>query len=931
MAEAQAKAKPDPYGPCPCGSGKRYKFCECQLKEAAGGQGAVTDEAGPPPPDHHRRRLCQYYRAGKRSVSALNRRDFKWLTARMAAEGRSILHIEDQRNLGSRPEHLRAALAHLERHGIRPNFRCDTSVEELEFVQHVLDLLCTEGAYRVRGSGELWGRAGRNSWRIDRDGVPTAYCGLSRPLGFALLGARCQDLRAEGYELPIPLLRIVAAASLFAEIAEMAQQINALAGQDLPGEAEDGVVLTAPSLFTEVACTDNALPPCPDGNTSLSPAALLACALAFEGSLNAPEAAVAGYSLSNEARSQYVTALHSAAESPSVVEVFGLLPELEHPPGRASALQLLEALRERGHTLAEQAADPEEALTLGINAVAVRDVPDYMITAPTPPEELTSGVEEAPLPIETETEAAIADEAIPSDLTTELDDLISTQRGGNSFAGVSEPIPALESDRVEAQGAFETARLAVEETADQVKQLRKQFDQVKSALTEAERLERLREASCGETEQRVNRLEAQQDAARGAALASAMTGALEILQLAAEIEQGIGFEIHRLLNNPEAGRLQQIVSDYEGMRRDGILPGLPESALQAIQRAVNEAKQALASITPAAASRRSLVVPMAVSAEVTAEGDAPSRLRFGIVAPIPAEDLTGPLVRLVVRLAHGVKELIEYLEIDPATVKITQHGSLGGGALLGLEAPAPSNATAEAAAEAAAVMIESSVADDENAHLPMLLIPQLRDVPARLLVPAQGAVVAVASPAGDGSGGDRPLTLGVAAAQVGCSPLELAVHLALSGVLLDDDGEVDPGALRTLAASAGRVPQGVSGAACLAKAEGGDVHELVRRDTNLRRRAARAVLLRLIREERWAPSTTEVRDAVQLLPRNLHGEGRQAVGQLEKAGWLAVRLRPSGASRSVGLVGEARQQIMTFVETGEGAPAVLAGWLREGE
>ncbi len=288
------------------------------------------------------------------------------------------------------------------------------------------------------------------------------------------------------------------------------------------------------------------------------------------------------------------------------------------------------------------------------------------------------------------------------------------------------------------------------------------------------------------------------------------------------------------------------------------------------------------------------------------------------------------MARLVVRLARGVKELIEYLEVDPATVRITRHDSLGGGMLLGLEAPAPSNASAEAAAEAAAVMIESAVADDENAPLPMLLVPQLGEVPARLLSTAHLTASPLAPAILDEADGDGPLYLDAAAAQVGCSPLELAIHLALGGVLLEDDGEVDSGALRTLVAPSGRLAQAPHRPASVAKAVDRDVNETVRHDTNLRRRAARAVLLRLVREERWAPSAAEVRDAVQLLPRNLHGEGRQAVGQLEKAGWLAVRSRPSGASRSVGLVGEARKQIITFIETGEGAPAELASWLREG-
>jgi hypothetical protein len=929
MAEAQAKSKPGPYDLCPCGSGKKVKFCECRFRDAAGAKAVATDETGPPPADHHRRRLCQYYRAGRRSISALNRRDFKWLTSRMAAEGRSILHIDDQRNLGSRPEHLRAALDHLERLGIRPNFRSDPSVEELEFAQHVVDLLCTEGVYRVKGSGELWGRSGRNSWRIDRDGVPTAFCGQHQPIGFVLLGARCQDLKAEGYELPIPLLRVVAAASLFAEMAQMAEQIQGLAAQDLPAGA-DGVLLSAPDLFTELALTDTTLPTYPDGDTSLSPAGLLACALAFDGSLAAPEAAVASYSLTNSARAQYVGALRRAADCASAVEIFGLLPEVEHPPGRTSALQLLEALRLRGHALAREAADPEEALILGINAIPVRDFPDYQIGAPTSPQESNSGLDEALPSVGAEAGSGVATEAVASDLTVELDELVSTQRGSEPFATITAPVPAFEADRLEAQRALEAARLATVEIANDVGQLRRQLDQVKSDLAEAEHLERLRTASWGEAERRLRTVEAEQDAAEIAALGSAMTAALEILQLAAEIEKRTGFEIHQLLNTPEAARLQQVISDYEGMRRDGILPTLPETALQAIQRAVGEAKQSLASITPAAATRRSLHVPMAVSADIRADAGADARLHVGLLAPIPADELTGPLARLVVRLARGVKELIEYLDIDPATVRITRHDSLGGGMLLGLDAPAPGNASAEAAAEAAAVMLESAVADDENAPLPMLLVPQLGEVPARLLSTVHLAAAPVTLQLLDEADGDGPVDLDAAAAQVGCSPLELAIHLALGGMLLEDDGEVDRGALRTLIASSGRLAQAPPRPASVPTAVEHDLNEIVRRDTNLRRRAARSVLLRLVREERWAPSATEVRDAVQLLPRNLHGEGRQAVGQLEKAGWLAVRSRPSGGSRSVGLVGEARKQITTFIETGDGAPSDLAGWLREG-
>ncbi len=78
------------------------------------------------------------------------------------------------------------------------------------------------------------------------------------------------------------------------------------------------------------------------------------------------------------------------------------------------------------------------------------------------------------------------------------------------------------------------------------------------------------------------------------------------------------------------------------------------------------------------------------------------------------------------------------------------------------------------------------------------------------------------------------------------------------------------------------------------------VVHLVRRDTNLRRRAARAVLLRLVREERWAPGATEVHDALQLLPRRLHGEEPQILGFIETGERAPPRARRLAAKAADG-------------------------------
>jgi hypothetical protein len=467
---------------CHCGSGKKYKYC-CRDKDEAEARDArmARQQRGESQRSQHDHPggLCQFYRASNRGISAVNRRDFKWLTTRMSVEGATILHVQDPRDLGSRPEHLRAAVEHLEQAHIQADFGCDPAIEFLTATQHTLDVLSGAGAYRVRGSGHLWGRAGRGAWRIDRDGTPTAYCDRENPLGFALLGARCRDMVAEGYQLPLPLLRVIAGANLLDEIGQAAAQIDDIFANDVPDRAEGGALTAARAVYQRIVALDGAMPDAPNGAVEHEPAGLLSCALAFAGGFTAPEAALTAYPLSDEARVEYVRALHNAQDSAPVREIIDWIGDLELPPDRVTALEMLAMLSDRQHPLAERADNDDDRAAVGIGVPSIKEVREVAIVERIRELHADELASEAPMADEAGLAAAHIIVSSPeSAAAAKLDALLADRGVHDALNVINQRDPGIDAERSAAQQRLDAAEDEVLGIDAELEQLRAQLRQL---------------------------------------------------------------------------------------------------------------------------------------------------------------------------------------------------------------------------------------------------------------------------------------------------------------------------------------------------------------------------------------------------------------------------------------------------------------------
>jgi hypothetical protein len=827
--------------------------------------------------------------------------------------------------------------------GIQADFVNDPIIETLDFVQQVLDLLCGQGAYRVRGSGCLWGRNGKDSWRIEPDGVVTAFCSRQNPVGFALLGARCRDLRGEGYELPVPLLRIIAGATLLAEIAQAALQLDHIAGATAAhGQLDAGAVRVATAVFTQIANTDSVMPKPPGDDTSWSPAGLLSCSLAFDNGSASPEAALASFSLGEAALTEYMTALRRAVECPPVREVVAWLPPISLPPDRAGSVQLLATLRAHGHPLAEAPGDKEDAVTLALDVPVVRDEADSAFDR-SAVVALSAELRPEPLPVSSpkdnptaETDSELS--AATIDVATRLDALLAAAPEADPYVPLEAATVDFDSERTKVHsGLLAIVREAADATAIAAS-LRDQVEQLERNLTEAKSVATAKAEALQAAETRLGEIDSKQVEAAATALTAVLTTAETLLTAAADLERSYATELRPLFGDPEFAALRRIVDDYEAMRISGQFDSLPESAARVIEASAVDARRRLSLIAPPLSSRRTINVPLVVGTHIVTSGSGDERrLRIDTVVPIGAGEVYGPTMRLAGRYAQALREVTDYLDVPAGSVSIHQLGMIGGSCVIRLDTPVPPTIDAGSAAEAVEVMLESAIADDEDALLPVLLAPRVREV-TRSVLDALPWRPPTLLPSVDRGTTSEVMSLETAAASQGYTPLELAVLLAMHGMPLEENGQVRIETLEALGVAirlkqsdpnwfdGPEVGQGELTIEDTAALERG-VYDSIRRDDQPKRRAARAVLLRLIREHRWAPGCTDVQDALRLLPPNLLGEGRSAIVELERAGWL-VRLGASNRSdANVGLVGAHREPIIRFVKSGEGLPPALAASL----
>jgi hypothetical protein len=280
--------------------------------------------------------------------------------------------------------------------------------------------------------------------------------------------------------------------------------------------------------------------------------------------------------------------------------------------------------------------------------------------------------------------------------------------------------------------------------------------------------------------------------------------------VAVDVEVRRSESIGPMLRDPEIVRLHRVVDDYEGMRRDGVLDTLPESALRAIQSAVSEAQETLSRTAPGQLERRKVEVPLLVSATVGDTARGSGRVRIDLVAPIPLTGVAGPVARLVARLARGVRDLAEYLDLPLQAVRFEQRGTLAGAAVFAVEAPGRQGLTSAEVSETTEVLLDSAIADDDEALLPVLLHPLVREVPEQIVKAVLAQLTPLPPPTGQSVTEGDHLSLETAATRLRCSPVELAVRLALIGLPLGDDGVVDPGALNSLRGLEGAATTGDS-------------------------------------------------------------------------------------------------------------------------
>jgi hypothetical protein len=289
-----------------------------------------------------------------------------------------------------------------------------------------------------------------------------------------------------------------------------------------------------------------------------------------------------------------------------------------------------------------------------------------------------------------------------------------------------------------------------------------------------------------EAQKQLDGLRARDLVGRTSALAAALTQAVASLVGASEFEREYSRELQRVLDHPELAELHQTISDYERMRRDGLLERLPASALQAIQVSVDAAQASFSRASARPLARRAIAVPVAVASMSYKE----ATLRIVIAVPVGIPVVDGPMMRLTLKVAQAIREAAVYLDLAPDSVAVQQHLAADGASVVRLEAPLGEGRNADAAAEAMEVMLDVALTEDADLHAPVLLMPYVWRIPISVIDglhavgPTPKPVAAVHLPPGE------RVPLEDAARDTNTAPVALAIRLALHGMPVENDGLV---------------------------------------------------------------------------------------------------------------------------------------------
>ena len=638
---------------CWCGSGRKYKHCHLASDDETAAAQREVERAADAAAEHRHGRPCAGYTPTTRKAPAVQRPEFIVKVRNLAATGEDAwLHVAGPADLGRDQAAVDAAVAYLRARRIEPDFAGDPPPDALAGVQALLDRLVGRGVCRVEPSGVRLRRAGRREIVRAADGAGfTVYVG-GRTVGsvvWALVAAVAEDARDLGI-----------AGGLLAHAWVRARVVHELVvGRlGLPEALAEGAPgLTAKLL--EVIARDAAAPPF---DALPGEAARATGALPYLVGLRAAR---------HDAMGQL---LGMGLDEPGAEAIAALL---DPPEGHPAWLVRLADLAG-----ADDWDTPDGYRTWRESAEAISEVAPFLdALVPVAPVVTAADQTEAPAPL--------VPTAPPSTEPATLE-LLTGATGapaapGGAFAAVDAIVDEHAGRRLEVSERLDQILERREALAGKIRDLEQQIRELRdeddgAAADETETTGQLNDLADEESEAR-----------RQTVLEVLAAGAVELERAAAAWSTAVSETAG--LDQAELLTAQQVVREYEEMRRQGVLDQLPTGTRARLEGDAAAARRTLHDLL---GGREPIRVPVVVAASTEPD----LALQVGLPFPGLAELAPGSLqTALAVAIAGVLAETITAAEQDAGGATIDHTVLDRGVSAARLRFGSPPTVTAEDVAE----------------------------------------------------------------------------------------------------------------------------------------------------------------------------------------------------------------------------------------